>query len=106
MLSVSRYYMCCDCFTSYGKFPGNTNHLLLCSVGLTASCFGLGATLSNYLGQMIVEHFGHVVSLTGSFFLSIVPILLFSTMPETYGRRCGQKALDIDGEKSYQTFSV
>ena len=57
-------------------------------MGLTASCFGLGGTLSNLLGQMVVEHFGHVASLTGSLFLSIIPIVLFSlAMPETAGSR-------------------
>ena len=57
-------------------------------MGLTASCFGLGGTLSNLLGQMVVEHFGHVASLTGSLFLSIIPIVLFSSaMPETAGSR-------------------
>lgn len=62
-------------------------------MGVTAACFGLGATLSNYLGQVVVEHFGHVASLTGSLMLSVVPILLFSSrMPETLGRRDGQIA--------------
>ena len=66
--------------------------LLLISVGLTASSFGMGATLSNFLGQLVVQHFGHVASLMGSLLLSIVPIVLFSTMPETYGHRCDQRA--------------
>jgi hypothetical protein len=56
-------------------------------VGLTASFFGLGATLSNFLGQVVVEMFGHVTSLLGSLVLSIVPIILFSCMPETLGQR-------------------
>lgn len=57
-------------------------------MGLTASCFGLGATLSNLLGQMIVEKLGHVASLSGSLVLSIIPIVLFALgMPETYGQR-------------------
>jgi MFS family permease len=73
-------------------------------VGLTASCFGLGATLSNFLGQMVVEHFGHVASLMGSLILSIVPILLFSTMPETYGRR-GDR-LEKKATEGYETFSL
>jgi predicted MFS family arabinose efflux permease len=54
---------------------------------MTASFFGLGATLSNFLGQMVVEQYGHVASLTGSLVLSIIPILLFTFMPETYGHR-------------------
>jgi len=61
-------------------------------MGLSASCFGLGATLSNYLGQMIVENMGHVASLTGSLFLSFIPVILFAAlMPETMGLR-GQLA--------------
>jgi hypothetical protein len=56
-------------------------------VGLTASFFGLGATLSNFLGQMVVEKFGHIASLTGSLVLSFAPLLLFSMMPETLGQR-------------------
>lgn len=56
-------------------------------MGLTASFFGLGATLSNFLGQLVVEKLGHVASLTGSLFISIVPIVLFMLMPETLGQR-------------------
>lgn len=57
-------------------------------MGLTASCFGLGATLSNLLGQIAVEKLGHVASLSGSLVLSLIPICLFALgMPETYGRR-------------------
>jgi len=62
-------------------------YFLVSVVGLTASFFGLGATLSNFFGQMVVEHYGHVASLMLSLCLSIAPILLFSTMPETHGRR-------------------
>lgn len=62
--------------------------LYLSAVGLTASMFGLGATLSNYLGQHVVESFGHVASLTGSLVLSIVPLVIFGGfMPETLGDR-------------------
>jgi len=57
-------------------------------MGLTASCFGFGATLSNFLGQLVVEKCGHVASLLGSFCISIVPVLLFAFfMPETMGQR-------------------
>ncbi|KAL7514525.1 hypothetical protein ACHAXN_011752 [Cyclotella atomus] len=57
-------------------------------MGLTASCFGLGATLSNLLGQMAVEKLGHVASLSGSLFISLIPIMIFAIgMPETHGRR-------------------
>ena len=54
---------------------------------MTASCFGLGATLSNFLGQLVVEKFGHVASLSGSFVLSLFPLVLFAFMPETLGQR-------------------
>jgi hypothetical protein len=73
------------------------------SVGLTASFFGLGATLSNFLGQLVVEKLGHVASLTGSFFISFVPILLFLFMPETLGQRTHHhsRPKDIDDAMSY-----
>ena len=70
-------------------------------VGMTASCFGLGGTMSNFLGQMVVEKMGHIVSLLGSFFLSFIPIVVFSLfMPETKNTRGINKADDvqIDGE--------
>lgn len=56
-------------------------------MGLTASFFGLGATLSNFLGQLVVENFGHVTSLVGSLIISAIPLLLFAFMPETLGHR-------------------
>jgi len=57
-------------------------------MGLTASCFGLGATLSNFLGQHAVERFGYVASLSGSLVLSGIPIAIFGVfMPETLGCR-------------------
>ena len=56
-------------------------------MGVTASAFGLGATLSNYVGQLVVEKFDHVTSLTASMFLSIIPLVIFSFMPETLGKR-------------------
>ena len=57
-------------------------------MGLSASCFGLGATLSNYIGQHVVESFGHVASLSGSLVISVVPIFVFGIfMPETLGGR-------------------
>jgi hypothetical protein len=53
--------------------------------------FGLGATLSNFLGQYVVEQFGHVASLTGSLVLSVIPIVIFGLfMPETLGDRDGK----------------
>ena len=70
------------------NFISHLCHSSFLIVGLTASCFGLGATLSNFLGQMVVEKMGHVASLSGSFLISIVPVVLFSLgMPETYGHR-------------------
>ena len=57
------------------------------AVGLTASMFGLGATLSNFFGQIVVERYGHVTSLMGSFFISLIPICVFAFMPETLGKR-------------------
>jgi predicted MFS family arabinose efflux permease len=54
---------------------------------MTASCFGLGATLSNLLGQIVVEKLGHVESLIGLLFVSLIPIVLFTFMPETRGLR-------------------
>lgn len=71
-------------------------------VGLTASVFGMGATLSNFLGQMVVQHFGHIASLTGSLILSTIPILLFSFMPETFGMRGKTtKQPEINNQSSY-----
>lgn len=62
-------------------------------MGLTASCFGLGGTMSNFLGQMVVEKFGHIISLFGSFFISFIPILIFTLyMPETLNTRCSKMA--------------
>jgi len=50
--------------------------------------FGLGATLSNFLGQRIAEKFGYGASLTGSLVISLIPILIFGLlMPETLDAR-------------------
>jgi len=58
------------------------------AMGLTGTCFGIGASLSNFLGQLVVQHFGHTSSLYGSLLLSFVPIVLFGIfMPETLGLR-------------------
>eukprot|EP00566_Odontella_aurita_P012655 CAMPEP_0113575864 /NCGR_PEP_ID=MMETSP0015_2-20120614/27945_1 /TAXON_ID=2838 /ORGANISM="Odontella" /LENGTH=489 /DNA_ID=CAMNT_0000479171 /DNA_START=255 /DNA_END=1724 /DNA_ORIENTATION=- /assembly_acc=CAM_ASM_000160 len=73
-------YMVADITFGTGRF----NVLM----GLTASCFGLGATMSNFLGQLVVQEFGHVASLLGSLMISFIPILVFAIfMPETLGRR-------------------
>mmetsp|Transcript_17126 Transcript_17126/g.22284 ORF Transcript_17126/g.22284 Transcript_17126/m.22284 type:complete len:498 (-) Transcript_17126:230-1723(-) len=61
-------------------------------MGVTASAFGLGATCSNYFGQMVVEKFGHTSSLMASFVISFAPIFLFLFfMPETLGMRTQRK---------------
>jgi hypothetical protein len=52
----------------------------------------LGSTLSSFLGQLIVEKFGHTASLACSLGLSFIPIVLFSFMPETLGDRNHSKA--------------
>lgn len=73
-------------------------------MGLTASCFGLGGTLSNFIGQHIVENYGHVASLLGSLLLSAIPIVIFGCfMPETMGDRgkCSRKKGVNLGEGSY-----
>lgn len=72
---------CIDILIIFSKTHTHT------TVGVTASAFGLGATLSNYVGQMVVQEFDHVTSLMASMFLSLVPILIFSFMPETLGKR-------------------
>ena len=73
------------------------------TVGLTASMFGMGATLSNFLGQHVVEKYGHVASLSGSLVLSVIPILIFGLfMPETLGDRDAKKG----GESSSSSSSV
>ena len=78
------------------------------TVGLTASCFGLGATLSNFLGQMVVEQFGHVTSLVASLLLSFVPLLLFLFMPETMGMRTQHRQLPKESkeESNYEPMEV
>lgn len=73
-------------------------------VGLTASSFGLGATMSNYFGQQVVEYFGHSVSLMGSFILSFIPIMIFGLfMPETLGARGAEKKNDSNSNSNYKT---
>ena len=74
-------------------------------MGLTASMFGLGATMSNYLGQTVVEVYGHVASLTASLILSFIPVVIFGCfMPETKGDRDKQAHIqseEIQEEISY-----
>mmetsp|Transcript_7864 Transcript_7864/g.8054 ORF Transcript_7864/g.8054 Transcript_7864/m.8054 type:complete len:97 (+) Transcript_7864:1487-1777(+) len=61
-------------------------------MGLTTSCFGLGATLSNFLGQLVVEKLGHVASLSGSLVISVIPIVIFVLfMPETKDLRLAKE---------------
>lgn len=78
-------------------------------MGVIASAFGLGATLSNYIGQMVVEKFGHVASLTAAFFISLVPVVLFLFMPETLGARDRYKEVNASPKMNkayYQTLSL
>ena len=57
-------------------------------MGMTASFFCLGAALSNFLGQIMVERYSHVASLLGSLALSGLPFIIFGCfMPETQGLR-------------------
>lgn len=57
-------------------------------MGLVGSVSGIGATLSNLIGQTLVEYYGHSVSLVCSLILSIVTCFTFGLyMPETYGER-------------------
>ena len=68
-------------------------------MGLTGTCFGIGASLSNFLGQLVVQNFGHISSLYASLFISFIPIVLFSIfMPETLGLR-GQIGDEIAKKK-------
>lgn len=47
--------------------------------------------MSNFLGQMVVEKMGHVVSLSASFVISFIPIAVFTIlMPETKNTRSKQ----------------
>jgi len=84
-------YCCAPCLSLvYPLIPAYSTLLLTMNktVGLTASMFGLGSTLSNFLGQHVVEQFGHVASLTVSLIISFIPITIFSLlMPETLGDR-------------------
>jgi MFS family permease len=78
-------------------------------MGLTASTFGLGATLSNFLGQHVVERYGHVASLTASMVISFIPVIIFGCfMPETLGDRDHNRAKKIkkiaDQEKEQSTY--
>ena len=75
-------------------------------MGFTASWFGLGATFSNLIGQFVVERFGYVESLAGSFFLSIVAVVLYSlAMPETRGLRRKTDGKDT-GISDRQTITI
>lgn len=57
------------------------------SVGFTSATFGLGATLSNLLGQWSAQVMGYETSLFASLVISFIPLFIFSFMPETLGRR-------------------
>lgn len=75
-------------------------------MGLTAAWFGMGITLSNFLGQLIVEKLGHVASLWASFWVSAVPIFIFwYWMPETMGHR-GDKLKQNEKDNNVQELSI
>jgi len=63
----------------------------------------MGATLSNLVGQIVVEKLGHVASLIGSLSISVIPIVLFVLfMPETYGQRGKRhEEVEMQGEVSH-----
>ena len=91
----------------YTRMVDSTDICSLMLVGLTASCFGMGATLSNLLGQMAVEKLGHVASLSGSFVISLVPICLFAIMmPETYGEYFDLTYLPVQTEFKLNTLVI
>ena len=48
-------------------------------------------TLSEYFGQQVVERYGHIAALSCSFVLSLIPLILYSFMPETLGHRIPSK---------------
>jgi MFS family permease len=83
-------------------------------MGLTASTFGLGATLSNFLGQNVAERYGHVASLTASLVISFIPVIIFGCfMPETLGDRDHNRAQKVkknddrkEGESTYVNMTV
>jgi len=90
-ISLIHPYLIADITFGTGRF-----NLIM---GMTASCFGLGATLSNFLGQMVVEKLGHVASLSGSLILSFIPIVVFVLfMPETYHTRGIDRKAAHDGD--------
>ena len=101
MLGLIQPYLIADITFGTGRF--NVVN------GMIASTWGCGATLSNFLGQMVVQHYGHEVSLIASLILSIIPSVLFSWMPETRGAR-GQNAIPVTNtprrhsSSGYQTF--
>ncbi len=70
-------------------------------MGLTAACFGLGGTTSNFFGQLAVEKLGHVASLTISLFISFIPIFIFGRfMPETLNTRDRKQEAKADAGES------
>ena len=81
------------------QFPSPICFPFSFAVGLTASFFGMGATLSNFLGQMVVEKFDHVTSLMASLVISLVPVVLFLFMPETLGSRTHHHHQEVASRK-------
>jgi len=64
----------------------------------------MGATLSNMLGQMVVEKYDHVTSLMGSLVISLLPILIFTLMPETLNLR-DEKHRNEKGASDYKSMA-
>lgn len=55
--------------------------------------------MSNFLGQLVVEKMGHVASLSASFIISFIPIIVFSLlMPETRKTRGANTSSAEDSE--------
>ncbi len=58
--------------------------------------------MSNFLGQMVVEKMGHVSSLLGSFFISFIPIVVFTLfMPETRNTRGNKVDSSVTADGDY-----
>jgi hypothetical protein len=76
--------------------------ICITSHGELSVCFSLGGTLSNYLGQLIVEEYGHTASLQASLIVSLFPILLFTFFSETLGERGRHKS----GEAAVHTLPI
>jgi MFS family permease len=87
------------CDGLYGGFCGLVLPFILADItfgtgrfsvitGLTSTCLSVGNAMSTFIGQIIVEKYGHITSLTCSLVLSFLPIFIFTFfMPETINMR-------------------